>query len=80
MTVKEGMLRDVIQLTRLNGTRVYVNPDHVRSVEARPDTVITFEDGKKIVVKETPDEVAEKVIEFRGRIIQFGNRPYPGAE
>ena len=69
----------MIQLTRLNGTRIWVNPDHIRSAEARPDTVVTFADGKRMVVSETPEQVAEKVIEYHGRIIMFGNTNNPGA-
>lgn len=64
----------MIEVTRLNGTKLYVNDDHIRSVEARPDTVITFTDGKRVVVRESPAEVANKVIEFRGRIMHFANR------
>jgi flagellar protein FlbD len=69
----------VIQLTRLNGTKLYINEDHVRTVEARPDTVVTFVDGKRVVVTESPAEVADKVIEFRGRIQRFANINNPGA-
>ncbi|MHB0877381.1 MAG: flagellar FlbD family protein [Anaerolineae bacterium] len=70
---------DVIELTRLNRTKLYVNADHIRSVEARPDTVVTFTDGKRVVVVETPTQVAEKVIEFRGRILLFASTQSSGA-
>lgn len=32
------------------------------------DTVITMTNAKKIIVRETPDEIVEKVIEYKQRI------------
>lgn len=55
----------MIQVTRLNGTKLYVNADTVQFVEATPDTVITLIDGKKLVVTESPDAIANLVIEYR---------------
>jgi len=75
--VEEGSA--VIEVTRLNGSRLYINEDHIRYVEARPDTVVTFTDGKRVIVTETPAEVAEKVIEFRGRVTLYANRDTSGA-
>ncbi|MHB0878680.1 MAG: flagellar FlbD family protein, partial [Anaerolineae bacterium] len=42
-------------------------------------TVVTFTDGKRVVVVETPTQVAEKVIEFRGRILLFASTQSSGA-
>lgn len=55
----------MIELTRLNGTTVFVNPDHIRYVEICPDTLITFADGKTLLVKERPLEIAAQVRQFR---------------
>ncbi len=55
----------MIEVTRLNGTKLYVNADTVQFVEATPDTVITLLDGKKLVVTESPNEIANLVIEYR---------------
>ena len=35
-----------------------LNPDHIATVEATPDTVITLTNGVKIVVGETPQRVS----------------------
>ena len=42
----------MIELTKLDETRILVNEDFIQLVEETPDTVITFENGKKLIVKE----------------------------
>ncbi len=60
----------MIEVTRLDGSTLYINAEHIRSAEASPDTVITFGDGKHLVVKESPTEVVEKVIAFKARALR----------
>jgi flagellar protein FlbD len=55
----------MIRVTRLNGTELVVNADLILSVEATPDTVVTFTNRDRIVVKETSDEVVRRVIEYQ---------------
>ena len=43
----------------------HLNPDLVISIEANPDTVVTLTTGSRLVVTETPDEVAEAVRRWR---------------
>ena len=58
----------VIQLTRLNKTEYYLNPDLIEMIETMPDTTITTLNGKKLVVLESIDQIVEKILTFRGRI------------
>lgn len=60
----------VILLTRLNGTEFYLNPELIQSVEKTPDTVITLLNEKKLVVRESPEVIRERYIEYRQRISQ----------
>lgn len=55
----------MIKLTRLNATEVVVNAEMVEFVEAIPDTIVTLQSGKKIMVTEPVDEVIARVIEYR---------------
>lgn len=57
----------MIALKKLNGEAIFVNPDVIRYVECTPDTVITFMDGKKIIVKDSPQCVIDMVVGFRQR-------------
>ncbi|HEX6511162.1 MAG TPA: flagellar FlbD family protein [Chloroflexota bacterium] len=58
----------VISVTRLDGSEFVINADLIETVEATPDTVITFAHDKKVVVCETPDEIVERVVQYRHRV------------
>jgi len=60
----------MITLTRLNNSSLTVNSDLIKFVEQSPDTVITLINGEKILVRETVDEVMQRVIEFRRSVLQ----------
>jgi flagellar protein FlbD len=55
----------MIQLTKLNGATVFVNPDLIRSMELAPDTLLAFIDGERLMVLETPEQVRARILEFR---------------
>jgi flagellar protein FlbD len=55
----------MITLTRLDGSLFYLNPDHIETVEATPDTVITLTNGKKLVVRETGEEIWQRIRAWR---------------
>lgn len=60
----------MIQLTRLNSQALTVNSDLIKFVEQSPDTVITLITGEKIVVRESSQQVMERLIEFRRQVLQ----------
>ncbi len=60
----------MIQLTRLNGHPLVVNSDLIKYVEQSPDTVITLVNGDKIVVRESAQDVLERVVHFRRSVLQ----------
>lgn len=55
----------MIQLTRMNGRVIAINPDLVIWIDVTPDTSIALLNGDHIMVRETLDEVIGKVIEFK---------------
>ena len=59
----------VIYITQRNGSKLYINPELIQTMEATPDTVITLLSNKKLIVKETPQEVAERFIEYRRKTL-----------
>jgi flagellar protein FlbD len=58
----------MISVTRLDGSEFILNSDLIETIEATPDTVITFAHDKKVVVLEAPSEVVDRVVRFRHRI------------
>lgn len=61
----------MIKLTGLNNRALYLNPDLFEKLDATPDTVITLSNGKKYVVKESPEEVIELIIQFRRKYMYY---------
>ncbi|MBO5607331.1 MAG: flagellar FlbD family protein [Treponema sp.] len=61
----------MIEVTRLNGKKYWINPHQIESMENNPDLTLTLLSGKKIVVKESPGEVVDKIVAYRRRIGVF---------
>lgn len=58
----------MIQVERLNGSSYFINPHMIESMECLPDLTITMLSGKKIVVRNSPEDVVNKIVEYRSRI------------
>lgn len=63
----------MIEITRLNGTKYFVNPDMIEFMESTPDTVITLSTEKKLVVLESPAELLDRIIQYRRAV--YSNLP-----
>ena len=55
----------MIEVTKINGAKILVNPSLVEVIEETPDTVITLTTGKKIIVKESRQEIKNLVKSYR---------------
>ncbi len=55
----------MIPLTRLDGTPFLLNLDRLQQVERTPDTLLTTTNGETLMVRETPEDVVARVIEFK---------------
>jgi flagellar protein FlbD len=58
----------VIKVTRLDKKEYYINPHQIEYMEARPDTTLHMLSGQYVVVRESMDDVIERIIEYRRRI------------
>ncbi|HOV45722.1 MAG TPA: flagellar FlbD family protein [Exilispira sp.] len=58
----------MIKLTRINGKEFYLNPHIIEYIESVPDTLISLLDGTTIYVKERPEQVIDRIIEYRKKI------------
>ena len=58
----------MISLTRLNGKRLVVNAELIRTVESNPDTTITLINGDHLIVAESMEEVVDRAIEYGQRL------------
>ena len=61
----------MIEVTKINGVKILINPDLLELAEETPDTVLTFTTvlsfttGRKIIVKESRQEVKNLVKSYR---------------
>ncbi len=58
----------MISVMRMNGMELYVNAELIEYIEATPDTVLTLTTGRKFVLKDSVQEVVDKIIEYRKTI------------
>jgi flagellar protein FlbD len=67
----------MIELTRLNGTLMVINSDLIKTAEASPDTMLTLIGGEKLIVRESCEEVVERVLAYRARLLAAVARRLP---
>ncbi len=60
----------MITVTKINDTPITINAEMIEFIESTPDTIITMTNGKKVFVKESVDEVVERVVCYRQRCFE----------
>jgi len=63
----------LITVTRLNGTEYLLNPHLIEAIEQNPDTTLTLVSGKKVIVKESPRQVLDRIVAYRKKLGSLGN-------
>ena len=63
----------MIKVTRLNNTEFWLNPHMIELMEKNPDTTITLNSGKLLIVKESPEKIFDEIVVYRQKLGQFGN-------
>jgi uncharacterized protein YlzI (FlbEa/FlbD family) len=48
---------------------IHLNPDLIQSIEACPDTVLRLATGQRILVDESPEEVADAIRVWRAQVL-----------
>jgi flagellar protein FlbD len=59
----------MIRLTRLNHVPIILNAELIEHIDMTPDTIVTLTSGQKYTVLESADEVVDKVIVFRQKLL-----------
>ena len=63
----------MIKVTRFNGKELYINPHQIEFMEKTPDTILTMFSDRKLVIAESPEEIIDRIIEYRKKIGVTGN-------
>ncbi|MCE5304221.1 MAG: flagellar FlbD family protein [Chloroherpetonaceae bacterium] len=58
----------MIILTKIDGSKIAINPEEIETVDSSHDPTITLISGRKIIVKESPEEISQKFIEYKQKI------------
>lgn len=61
----------MIKVTKFDGNKIVVNAELIETIESTPDTVLSLTTKNKILVKETIDELIEKVMTYKKAIHSF---------
>ena len=59
----------MIHLTKINHQPLVLNLELIEFIENKPDTTITLVTGNKVVVLETAEEVIDRVVDYRRRLL-----------
>jgi len=78
-TIPPGALRSskMITVTRFDQSQFIVNADLIEFVEALPDTHISLVTGRKILVRETVQEILDRVLDYRRAVGSLLSRTVP---
>lgn len=60
----------MVKVTRLDGTEIVLHASGIESLESTPDTVVRLLNGRRLAVRETVDEVIEKVLAYQREVHQ----------
>ena len=63
----------MIEVMRLDGRSYWVNPHQIEYMEKNPDVTLVMLSGKKLVVRNSAEDMIEKIIAYRRLIGAFKN-------
>ncbi len=55
----------MVELTKIDSTRIVVNADEIETIESAFDTTVTLRSGRKIIVRENKSLIIELVISYK---------------
>lgn len=55
----------MIKLTKLDGEELVVNAELIESINCGNDTLLSLTSGRKLIVRESPEEIVRLVLDYR---------------
>lgn len=59
----------MIRVTPISGEALLLNPDLIEAIETTPDTVLIFASGRRMVVGDSPADLADRIAQFRASVL-----------
>ncbi len=69
----------MIKVTRLDNRELVINAELIEFLETTPETMLSMTTGKRVVVRESVDEVLRRIAEYRRRALPVVKTPVNGA-
>lgn len=61
----------MITITRLDKRVIVLNADLIKTLEATPDTIVTMISGDTLIVRESVEDVVQRIIEYQRLVRGF---------
>lgn len=55
----------MIVVTKINDSEIVINPELIEVMQETPDTTITLTTGRKLIVKESVDDIIDKIKQYK---------------
>ena len=62
----------MITVTRLDGTSYHINPHQIEYIEHNPDVTLCMVSGKRLVVRESYEDLHKRIVTYRRQIGGYG--------
>lgn len=59
----------MIVLTKINDVEIVINPSLIEIMQETPDTTITLTTGRKLIVKESVDDIIDKIKNYKKQLL-----------
>lgn len=60
----------MIIVTKINDSELVINPELIEIMQETPDTTITLTTGRKIIVKESVDDIIDKIKIYKKNLLK----------
>jgi len=68
----------MIKVTRLDNRELVINAELIEFLETTPETMVSMTTGKRVVVRESVDEVLRRIATYRQRGLPVVKAPANG--
>ncbi len=65
----------MIRVTELHGKARYINADMIEFVECNPETQLVMNNGRRVFIQETPEQLVDLVVAYKQRCNHPGLLP-----
>ncbi|WP_242846630.1 flagellar FlbD family protein [Butyrivibrio sp. LB2008] len=55
------MNKGIIELTKMDTRKILINPSMIESVESNLDTIVVLHTGRKLIVKESMEDICSLI-------------------